>query len=458
MNLTKFKTRMMRGYEHAPHLDVLDRELEQVSAYAGSGGAVGHGRLIVSMPPRHGKSTTASRLFPLWHLGRYPDHRIILTSYAASLSEKHSRAARNMAASTLYYELTGQRLADDSQSIASWALAGHDGGLDALGVGGGVTGKGGHIILVDDPVASRQDAESLNARNNTWDWFTDDLYTRREPGGAVVIVMTRWHADDLVGRALREMPGQWREVKLPALAEPGDFLGRPEGAALWPARFPTTELARTRTTLGDYAFAGLYQQRPVLLEGGMFKGSWFTIIDDIVSPLVATVRYWDLAMSSKSSADYSVGVQLGVCQDASIVVMDVARFRLEWGDVVPAMAATMLRDTTSVPQGVEQKGFMSRAIQELNSDPRLHGHSIFGYDVDGDKVTRALPFAARCAAGQVRVLRRGWTDAFLEELMAFPAGEHDDQVDAASGAWAMMGGWDSMDAGSMTYAKQRTID
>jgi predicted phage terminase large subunit-like protein len=715
----------MRGYEHTAHLTALDAALEGVSLYAQTAGADGIARLIISMPPRHGKSTTTSRLFPLWHFARCPDHRIILASYAASLAEKHSRAARNMLMSDRFAALSNVKIASDSASIASWALQGHDGGMDAIGVGGGVTGKGANIILVDDPISSRQEAESQRNRDTIYDWFTDDLYTRREPGAAVVIIMcmtgdtpvlmatgkekplrdicpgdvvatynggqlssrrvvnhtsqgmdvvyrittangrtvranarhpfltlvdgemkwtrvrdlkstqrivtvqgngangeglrvaqtiaqsqyiardfarrttarcagdqgtarpamtktldvtpslnigmglplhsttkclenritsaqfasnrqktnrpltgkassasitttipvksegfsaisvtlplaqsrtsitplqwlttsdftterivsielagyeevfdvqieetenfiangivshnTRWHADDLVGRILREQGHLWRSVKFPALAEDHDILGRKPGEALWPARFPKEELEATKRTLGDYAFAGLYQQRPVLLEGGLFKAAWLPLVDELPD-IVGTVRYWDLAMSSKTSADYTAGVKLGLGSDGLTYVLDVQRQRLEWGDVVPWMAAIILEDGTATPHGVEEKGFMSRAIQELNADSRLNGFTVFGYNVEGDKVTRALPFSSRAAAGMVRVLRRSWTTPYLEEMLTFPLGEHDDQVDATSGAWAMIGQYDYGVQGQMTYAEQLTVD
>jgi predicted phage terminase large subunit-like protein len=261
------------------------------------------------------------------------------------------------------------------------------------------------------------------------------LYTRREPSGAIIVVMTRWHEDDLVGRLLKNEPDKWRVLSMPAISD--------EGVALWSERFPIDVLREIETTLGPYSFSALYQQRPTPAEGGIFKRAW---LDSEAHPraahappVVATVRYWDLAMSEKTSADYTAGVKYAICEDGHRYVLDVVHRQIEWGDLTEFMALTMLEDGPTVGQGVEQKGFMSRAIQALNVDPRLHGYQVWGFPADKDKLTRALPAAAKCAAGVVHVLDRHWTDAFLDELCSFPNGAHDDQVDAFAGAEAMMG-------------------
>jgi hypothetical protein len=243
-------------------------------------------------------------MFPAWHLGRNPDHRIILASYGASLARKNSRYARNVVQLNRYRAVfPGVELADDSHAVDAWDIKGREGGLDALGVGGGVAGKGGNIIIIDDPVKSRVEAESKVYRDRTWDWFNDDLYTRREPGAATIAVMTRWHQDDLVGRLLKKQPGRWEMLNLPALAEGDDPLGREEGAALWPWRYPIEELDEIRYRLGMYAFASLYQQRPVPREGGLFK--WKDIEDNRVTDLPELKRIVVAVDPSGGSKDTS---------------------------------------------------------------------------------------------------------------------------------------------------------
>lgn len=435
---TDYKRHIYRRYQHAPHLEALDRCLTEVARYVESGGQTGIGRLIVEMPPRHGKTLTISRYFPTWLLGRNPHARVMLVSYGASLAEKNSRYARNLILSPRYQEYFPVTLAQGSKSVQEWDLADYEGGVSAMGIGGAATGKGANCLIIDDPVKNREEAESETIRDKIWDAYTDDLYTRLEPGGAVIVVMTRWHTDDLIGRLLTSEPEKWTRLRLPAYAEDNDALGRAPGAPLWPARFPLTALQDIERTLGPYSWSALYQQNPVPAEGGIFKRRWFYPLIQQVPPIVRAVRYWDLAMSEKTSADYTVGVKLGQATDGHYYVLDVARKQIDWGDLTGYMAEVMLADGVDVSQGIEEKGYMSRAVQTLNADPRLHRYSIWGYPVDRDKVTRALPAAAKFAAGVIHVATAHWSEHYIDELCSFPNGTHDDQVDATSGAWAMM--------------------
>lgn len=456
--LTAFKRRVYKRYLHAPHLQVIDEALDAAARWVESEGTDGLSHIIISMPPRHGKTMTVSRLFAAWFLGRWPDRRVILASYGADLARKNSRWVRNVIGSTAFRAMfPGVGLAADSRAAETFDLSGHEGGLDAVGVGGGLTGKGGHIIIVDDPIKSRAEAESLTYRDKVWDWFTNDLYTRREPGAAVIVVMTRWHVDDLVGRLLKREPGKWHEIRLPALAEEdGDAIGRTTGAALWAERYDQTALHEIQRTLGAYAWAGLYQQRPTLAEGGVIKRDWLTRVSR-APELVSVVRYWDLAMSAKTSADYTAGVKMGVDRDGHLYVLDVARGQIDWGDLVEYMAGVILADGPDVIQGIEQQGYMSRAVKDLNADGRLRGYAVFGYPKDKDKYTNALPLAAKAAAGLLHVVEGYWTDVLIEELCAFTGrgDETDDQVDATAGALAMLAG--SGAEGAITYAEYGAI-
>lgn len=377
--------------------------------------------------------------------------RVILASYGMTLVKGNSRFSRNTIQSVEFKDIYPYiQLAQDSKAIDAWNLSGHSGGMDAVGVGGGVTGKGGHVIVVDDPIKSRKEAESETYRESVWSWFTDDLYTRREPGAAIIVIMTRWHQDDLVGRLLNANADKWRVINIPAIAEENDMLGRAVGEALWPSRYPIEVLRDIESTLGPYSFGSEYQQHPVPAEGGIFKRAWFHRTRT-TAEIVHCVRFWDTAMSEKSTADYTVGTKLGQGTDGHYYVLDVVRFRKEWGDVVPAIAEVMLQDGMSVMQGIEEVAFMSRAITELNQDSRLHNYTVFGYPVDKDKVTRALPYAARLSAGNVSVVEAHWTDDYIDEMCSFPNGAHDDQVDASSGAWAMIGSTDFTGARSDAY-------
>lgn len=451
ISLTDYKRHIYRRYQHGAHLEALDALLTDVSRYVESGGKEGVGRAIIEMPPRHGKTVSTSRLFPTWHIGRNPDHRVMLVSYGASLAEKNSRYARNLIQSPRYTQLYPHiHLARDSKAADAWDLEGYDGGMDAMGIGGSATGKGAQLLIIDDPVKNREEAESKLIRDKTWDSFNDDLYTRLEPGGAIVVMMTRWHQDDLIGRLLKSGE-HWHRLRLPAIAEPLDALARTEGAALWPERFPLDTLRDIERTLGPYSWSALYQQNPVPSEGGIFKRAWFPIVHQHPE-IVHAVRYWDLAMSEKTSADYTASVKIASCTDGHTYVVDVTHDRIDWGNLTDYMAGVMLNDGVNVLQGVEEKGYMSRAVQSLNADPRLHGYSVFGYPVDKDKLTRALPFAARCAAGMVHLLSAHWNEIYTDELCSFPNGAHDDQVDASSGAWTMLDSGMGLAVGELNYA------
>lgn len=453
VSFSEFKSRFWRNYQNARHQVEIEKRLEQVAQYVLSGGKRGIGRLMVFMPPRHGKTEAISRMFPAWMLSTSPHLKIITASYGATLAYRNSRFIRNLIASDRYQSFTKGtvKLAEGSAAVDRWEIDRHEGGLVAVGVGGGITGHGGNVILVDDPVKSRQEAESEVYRERVKDWYTDDLLTRlEEPGGAIVIVQTRWHQDDLSGWLLSSSHDNWQVLNLPAFAEEHDSIGRAVGEALWPERYPVEVLRQREAELGPYSWAALYQQNPVPAEGGIFKRDWFEPRISQVPEITRSVRFWDLAMSEKTTADYTVGVKIGQATDGHTYILDVARKQLDWGDVTEFLATVMMKDGPETPQGIEKKGYMSRAVQALNLDPRLRNYQVWGYPKDKDKVTNALPFAAKCAAGVVHVINAHWTDAFIDELCSFNQGAHDDQVDAAAGAWEMI---DTVDAvGEMYYA------
>ncbi len=427
-----FRKHIYRRIDEPKHLAYLHNYLSAIAER-------GDQQLIVSMPPRHGKSFTLSRLFPAWYLGIHPDHRVILASYGASLAIKNSRAVRNILNSPVYREQFPLiKLANDARSAESWDIAEHGGGMDAVGVGGGITGKGAHLLIVDDPVKSRAEAESAHMRDYLWEWFNSDLYTRREPHASIIIVMTRWHMDDLVGRLLRNQPDSWTYIRLPALAEANDPLNRAVGEALWEARFPVTALREIEANIGAYAFAGLYQQNPIPQAGGLFKRGSFNLIDVPPTDFLYRVRFWDFAMSEREHADYTAGVLMGMTTDERFVVLHVERFRAEWTDVLPRVIATARADGTNVIVGMEQVAYQSRAVQQFLSSEGMAGYAAFGQKPEGEKFVRALPFAARASQKLVDLVRGEWTDAFLDELVAFPQGAHDDQVDAAGGAYTKL--------------------
>lgn len=387
---------------------------------------------MLFVPPRHGKSEMVTVRYPIWRLKQKPSMRVIVGAYNQTLAEKFSRKARRIAETQL-------TLSKERTAAEDWETE-QGGGFRAVGVGGGITGQGGDLIIIDDPVKNREEANSQVYRQRVYDWYTDDLYTRLEPGAAMILIMTRWHEDDLAGRILASEDGpSWEVVKLPALAEEGDPLHRPVGAALCPDRYDEAKLAKIKTVLGDWSFAALYQQRPAPAEGGMFKRAPVEIVDAV--PVGgAWVRWWDRAASSKTG-DWSVGV-LMTAIDERFFVVDVQR-----GQWASEERDAMMKQTAAIDAQRTNGECVTWSEQEPGSSgldvARAFVKLLAGYPVayepsTGSKEVRAMPFAAQWNAGNVKLLRAPWNAAYLDELTSFPFGTNDDQVDGSSGAFGKL--------------------
>lgn len=248
---------------------------------------------------------------------------------------------------------------------------------------------------------------------------------------------TRWHEDDLAGRILASEDGpNWTVVSLPALAEDNDPLGRAPGAALWSARFDEVDLERIRTVLGTQSFTALYQQRPTALEGGLFKRAWFDIVQAVPSA-AQRVRYWDKA-GTDAGGDYTAGALIAMDGDGVFYVENVVRGQWSALERERIIRQTAELDGRNVPIWVEQEPGSGGKESAQATVRALAGWNVYAERVTGDKLTRAQPFAAQCEARNVKVVKGGWNAAFLDELTMFPNGRHDDQVDAAAGAFNML--------------------
>ena len=438
IGLTDFKRRVYSPYVHTRFQQMLDDKLVQVERYVASDGTEGIGRLMIFLPPRMGKSLSVSRLFPSWFIGRNPDKRLIMTSYGSSLARRNSRAVRNLIKANHYREMfPGISLASDTSSAEEWDIAGHEGGAISAGVGSGITGHGAHLLIIDDPIKSRAEAESETYRTNLKEWY-GDAYTRlEEPGAAIVLMHTRWHEDDLAGYLLASDPDEWDVLSLPAIAEDNDPLGRSPGDALWPERYPREKLAKIEEVLGDYGFAAEYQQHPKPRSGGLFDTSLIEVVD-YAPECKQVVRFYDLAVTTKRKSDYTVGFKLGLMADEKIAILHIWRAQKEMPDVQEAIVQNAILDgpRTRIRLEAEKAGIVQ--LQYLLRDPRMRPYAIDAVAPDGDKYTRAGPIAARVKARRVVMVNDTWNRAFLDELAMFPNGKHDDQVDGLSGAYGMV--------------------
>jgi len=441
-NFTEFKRFMIASYQHAPHLEAVDKALMRLErAFQLKDFSSVKPNLAIEMPPRHGKSFTVARLFPAWFLGRNPNARIIIASYGASLSEKHSRFIRNLIRSKRFRMIFPDvKLSEESQARDAWDLAApYAGGLDAVGKGGALTGKGADLIITDDLVKGRSEAESELLRDQDWEWFQDDLLTRREPNAIQVSIGTRWHQDDVHGRIHELEKDFWDFLVLPALARADDPLGRKIDEPLWAERFPLEKLLEIKQRMGEYGFESLYQQAPFAREGALFQPSKLVFLD--APPprfeMRVVVRFWDLALSNDQRADYSVGIKMGIWNGCP-VILDMVRVRARWDALTGVIRRTAFTDGAGVFVGVERSYYHSQAVKQLLTDRDLHEYAFRSVAVEGDKYTRALPFAARVNEGLCYIVRGDWNRDFIEELRAFPLGAHDDIVDAASGAYNLL--------------------
>lgn len=406
---------------------------------------------MIFAPPQHGKSELVSVRLPAFWLARRPDEPVLLSSYAADLAYSKSRQAREIVESEGFKVLfPGMATSRDSRAVNEWHLAGRRGYMKAVGVGGPVTGHGAPIGIIDDPFENWEQAQSQTHRDRVWDWYRGTFRTRIWEGGAIVLIMTRWHEDDLAGRLLEQDAGAWTVLRLPALAESQaerdtnntkmhlpvgllDPLGREPGAALCPGRYSSAALGELKADVGSLVWSAEYQGAPTLPEGGMFKREWFKIVDAAPAEGRA-VRYWDKA-GSADAGDFSAGVRMVKGPDNLYYITNVVRGQWSSGGRNAIMEQTAELDGIGTVIWVEQEpGSGGKESAEL-SIKLLAGFPVHREPVTGEKWVRAMPLAAQCEAGNVRLVRGPWNGPFIEELTGFPTGTHDDQVDAASGAF-----------------------
>jgi predicted phage terminase large subunit-like protein len=423
-SLIAFTELTLKKYKPAPHHREIAAHLEAVERDELT-------RLMIFMPPRHGKSELASRRFPAWYLGKHPEREIISAGYGERFAEEFGREVRNIVAGGDFARaFPNVALAADSQASGRWHTD-RGGAYRAAGVGSGITGRGANLIVIDDPIKGHEEAESQIIRDKVWQWYLSDVYTRLENPNAVVIIQTRWHWDDLAGRLLNEESAggdRWTVIEHPAIAASGE--------ALWPERYPLERLIGPngdkgiRGVIGARNWSSLYQQRPTPDEGGYFERRWFKYYDQ---PPEHLTRYGasDYAVTAEGG-DYTVHIVVGVSPEDDIYLLDLWREQTAadvWIETYLALVGKHQPHMWAAEKGVIEKSlapYIAKAQEERGTYQALKG-----YASSADKPTRARSIQARMANGKVYFPRSApWLAGLESELLQFPAGVTDDQVDA----------------------------
>ena len=420
------------GWVHKEICDELDRFLQDVADKKSP-------RLIITMPPRSGKSELVSRRFPAFALGRNPDLQIIATSYSSDLSQRFNRDVQRVIDDEQYFELfpktklNNSRVRTDSRgsyirTSDLFEIVGHAGAYRSCGVGGGITGQGADILIIDDPIKDRAQAASKTIRDSIWDWYTSTAYTRLSPGGGVIVMATRWHTDDLIGRLIQRMGegDTFRIVNYPAIAE-HDELHRKAGEALHPERYPLSTLLQIQKTIGSRDWEALYQQHPVPDGGALFKLEWFRrwTATSLPPEFDHTLMSWDMTFKDSKNSDYVVGQVWGK-KGPNFYLLDQVRGQWDFVKTKEMVRVLAHKWPRVVRKLVEDKANGSAVISELKS-------TVSGFvpiTPTESKEARASSVTPYFEAGNVFIPEDSaapWVPHYVSELLEFPAGSHDDQ-------------------------------
>ena len=406
-------------------------------------------RLIINMPPRHTKSEFASYLFPAWFLGRYPEKKIIQTAHTAELAVGFGRKVRNLINQTDFQQVfPGISLSSDSKAAGRWNTN-KRGDYFAIGVGGAVTGKGADVLIIDDPHSEQEAA--LGAYNpevydKVYEWYTSGPRQRLQPGGAIIVVMTRWSVRDLTGQIVkaatqRTGADEWEVIELPAIM--------PSGDPLWPEFWPADQLEALKAELPVSKWSAQYQQDPTSEEGALIKREWWQEWEkDSPPPCEAIIQSWDTAFLKTQRADYSACTTWGIFnmpnEDGvtvpNLILLDAYKEKLEFPELKRA-AYDKYWEFEPDQMIVEAKAAGSPLIFEL----RAMGIPVteFTPSRGQDKIARVNAVSDLFASGVIWCPATRWADEVIEECASFPAGEHDDLVDSTTQALLRFrqGGW-----------------
>ncbi|MER7514013.1 terminase family protein [Streptomyces lavendulae] len=444
----------------APHLGLIDAAFERVAAGVPT-------RLLLTMPPRHGKSRRAARWAPLWYLRRRPEHRVMIASYSSDLADDHGRWIRD--AILTYGPQIGIDLRPGSSAANRFDLLGTEGGAVMAGVGGGLTGKGAHLAVVDDPIKDAAEASSPTMRRRLWEWWQAVLLTRIEPGGSVILIQTRWDEDDLAGRVLAEERHRWTVIDLPALAlAEDDALGRTVGGALWPDRYDEGALAEIRASVGERVWWSLYMQQPRPQDGGVWDWAWIT--DNRIS--AAQLRGIDLSRIvvavDPAGGESAVGDETGIIAaardtDGHLYLLDDRsgnRGADSWGRETCLLAIELRADAIVVESnygGDMSRQVIAQAWEDLHREHKTEQMlmpAVLPVTAKKGKRLRAEPIAQLYEQGRVHHV--GQWPTLEQQMVTWVAGmDSPDRMDAAVHALTELASPQHGGAGSGGYRDGR---
>lgn len=421
-----------KGYVPNWHHDIIGRELEHIASH----GDRDYKILLVSVPPRHGKSQQVSIDFPAWLLGNQPTKEIITASYSADLAQDFGGKTREKVSSEEYKAVFPEtKLKEDEKARGRWRTD-QGGSYTAVGVGGPITGRGADILLIDDPVKNREEAESEVIRNKIWDWFTSTAFTRLEPNGVAIVIMTRWHMDDLAGRILLhpELSKRTKIISLQAISDKDERPYRGAKEALWANRFPIHVLAEIKTTIGPYDWSALYQGSPILTEGQEFRPSWIRSIPEVNVSAMSCRRFLtvDTAMSKKAQADFT-----GFC-DNRVNQENFWHLKAWQAKIGPEELVDTLFNLHTTNRyetiGIERTAYLDGLKPYIDSEQRKRNTFLPIVELSHNqsaKEIRIRGLIPRYASGSVFHVEGSCKD-LEEQMRSFPVGVHDDVIDAVA--------------------------
>lgn len=391
--------------------------------------------LIISVPPQHGKSQAITETLPSYYLGKFPDKRVIEVSYGDDLAQRFGR--RNKDKINEYgYELFNIKISKERNSATDFEIEEYKGSMISRGIMAGITGQPGDLIIIDDPIKNRQEADSETYRERLWMEFTDSIYSRLSAKGKIIVIQTRWHEDDLSGRLLNPKYGFSDKVKLiniPCEAEENDILGRKVGEALFPEIGKDNEWLKSfkkvyMTDSGSRSWNALYQGRPTAAEGNMIKRKWWKYYKELPPQFEVMLQSWDLTFKDSDGSDYAVGQVWGKL-GGNYYLVDMVRDRMDFPTTISAIRNMTAKHPKVLIKLIEDKANGSAVISMLQN--QIPG--IVPVTPEGGKIARVNAISPAIEAGNVYLPEYApWVNDFIEEASAFPNGKHDDMVDSMS--------------------------